>query len=233
MVIAPEVRSQIQVESVSPSYAMVNLEQLSTITKQVKVNYTSVLPAGYAYGPPSVVPVRAKVSAPESTIDDVSELAVVIGKPRIDQEGAPEGVNEDLEIVALDDSGKRVAGATVSPTYAHVSLSVNKVATMKSAPITPSTIGQPAPGFSVLDFETDPQILTVSGAEDVLRPVNVIMTAPIDVSGAHADIVTDVPLRIPAGVNASARVAKIRVVIGPSLSKSTAPAPVLEPKVQH
>jgi YbbR domain-containing protein len=63
----------------------------------------------------------------------------------------------------------------------------------------------------------EPALATISGPADVLDKTNVIMTAPVDVTGATADIVKSVDLQPPPGItiNSAHRVTlSIKIGVG-------------------
>jgi YbbR domain-containing protein len=60
--------------------------------------------------------------------------------------------------------------------------------------------GHPASGYSVTNIVVHPATVTVSGTQSAIKPVSVIYTVPINVSGDTHSVSSAVPLVFPSGV---------------------------------
>jgi YbbR domain-containing protein len=202
--VVPDYRDRITIDSKTPPTAMVNLEALDTVRRSVHVLFTHAAAPGYTYGPPVFSPITAKVIAPESEITDIHDLVVDVDSRMDDtQTSDAEPVNGHYEIVARDDAGRPIEGATVIPPDADVTIPIVRVASIKTAPVSPTIVGKPSPTAAVLGAVVYPPFVTLSGAADDLARIGVVMTAPIDVSGATSDIRRTTTLMTPPGVAVS------------------------------
>ncbi len=109
--------------------------------------------------------------------------------------------SDDFEpIKALDVRGNEVIGVDVEPQGAHVALKLVEAPASKSVFVSPGYVGQPQFPFRVVQVSVTPSFVTVRGRPEVLAGTAIIATDDVDVTGAVADLVRYVTLRIPPGI---------------------------------
>ena len=224
--VVPEYRDRIIIDSKSPGTAALTLEPLANVRRTVHLLFTHAAAPGYTYGPPVVKPVIANVIAPVSQITNIHDLIVDVDA-RIDESQASDAgpIDGRYQIFARDDAGRLVPGASVVPSEAHVVIPIIRVASVKSTPISPTIIGQPALPAIITGAVVDPPFVTLSGAADDLSKIGVVMTSPIDVSGATSDLRRSTTLITLPGVTAStSRSVTVTVHIGLPNSQNGAKA---------
>jgi YbbR domain-containing protein len=146
----------------------------------------------------------AKVIAPESEINDIHDLVVDVDESIDETKWATAGpIDGRYDIVPRDEQGRRIPGATVDPAEAHVTIPIIRVASSKTTPISPTIVGRPSATAAITGAVVNPPFVTLSGAADDLAKISVIMTSPIDVSGASGDIRRATTLITPAGITVS------------------------------
>lgn len=118
---------------------------------------------------------------------DVSDLSA--GEHEVDLAGIPaEGLPPSVERLA------------VSP--AAVRFELDKVAA-HSVRIRAVLVGEPAPGYSIGEAITDPQVIEVRGPRETVSSLREVLTRPIDVSGLDGDVERVIELDLPRGVDLS------------------------------
>ncbi len=224
--IIPELRNQIQIETKTPSTANVTLEQVGKSRHQLRVLFTRMPPPGYTYGVPVIVPANAEVSAATSVLDTVHELVVDVDADTTDAlSTTPTPIDGRYEISACDEADHKIAGVSILPVTAHVTIPLIKVASVKTVPIAPMVVGKPSAPNVLIGAATEPALATISGPADVLDRTNVIMTAPVDITGATADMSRSVQLVPPMGIVInSTRTVSVSIRI--SAPHSSKPVPV-------
>jgi YbbR domain-containing protein len=61
--------------------------------------------------------------------------------------------------------------------------------------------GKPATGYTVNAVAADPKLVTVQGAPITIAELSGYITVPVEITGANADVVERVPLKLPENVS--------------------------------
>ena len=201
---------QVRAVEVTPAKLTVRVEELRTASVPVQVTLVGSMPFGFRSGEPLVTPSKVEISGPSSAIERVSAAVVTVrldeARSTIDRSVKPEtrGVNGV------------VSGVRVEPQNVTVTLPVEQIAGSKAVSVVPVVQGQPAPGYWQSSIAVDPPSVQIVGDPSVLDGVAVLNTAPVDVSGAQAEIVRTVPINRPQGVTVVRDLAAtVRVAILP------------------
>ncbi|MDR3710283.1 MAG: CdaR family protein [Capsulimonadaceae bacterium] len=227
--VVPEYRDRIAIVGEQPSVAVVTLDKLESERRPVHVIFTHAAATGYAYGTPLASPATVKLVAPQSVLDAIKDVVVDLDE-RLDEghwaDTSP--IDRVVEIEARDGDGRRIAGVTAMPAEARVTVSIVRVASVKTVPISPAIIGRPASSAAVSGAVVDPSFAILSGPADILAKTNVVMTSPIDVTGAGSDLRRTATLEAPQGLTATtSRKVTVTVQIVPvSQTPPPPPAPV-------
>jgi YbbR domain-containing protein len=81
-----------------------------------------------------------------------------------------------------------------------VTIRVEQIAGSKTVSVVPQVRGQPAAGYWQGQISVEPPSVQIVAEPALLEQTTVINTAPVDVTGAEADVVRTVPLVRPTGV---------------------------------
>ncbi|MFN2188105.1 MAG: YbbR-like domain-containing protein, partial [Candidatus Promineifilaceae bacterium] len=92
-----------------------------------------------------------------------------------------------------------VVGLTVSPAEVSVIIPVEELAGFAEKPITVNWIGEPAPGYRLLNVSAEPSSAQVTGAPADLEDLR-IETEPVDISGLDESETIQVALDLPDGI---------------------------------
>lgn len=202
---------EIKIIEVVPAKISVRLEELRNVTVPVRVNQLGGVPFGFrVVGEPTVVPPSVQVSGPSSVLERVTEVDVPV---RLDE--AKSTVEVSLKPEPRGPSGV-VAGVRVEPQLVTVTLRVEQIAGSKAVSVVPQVRGQPAAGYWQGRIIVEPATVQIVAEPSLLEQVTVLNTAPVDISGAEADVVRSVPLQRQNGVSViGEQPATVRVVIQP------------------
>jgi YbbR domain-containing protein len=185
----------VKILEVIPSKVSVRVEELRTATVPVRVNQLGTPPTGYRVaGDPVVTPNTVQVSGPSSAVERVNEAAVTV---RLDE------VKSTVDLTQKPEPrgpGGVVTGVRLEPQLVLVTVRVEQIAGSKSVSVVPQVQGQPATGYWTGRISVEPPTVQIVGDPALLEQTPSINTAPVDVSGAEADVVRVVPLQRPDGI---------------------------------
>jgi len=195
-----------QVIDFSPARVAVRLDPLLVREVPVKVDLGAV-PPGLDVREPVVSQGTVTVSGPDSAARFV---ASAVARVRIDASGLD--VNETVGLLPVDASGEVVAGVDVQPGTVRVTVQIGSQLATRTLPVQATVTGTPAPSVEIASVEVQPSLVTVEGDADLLAGLISIPTRPVTITGATADVTTEVGLDLPSGV-AAIGVEQVRVTI--------------------
>ncbi|MDI3299625.1 MAG: CdaR family protein [Bacillota bacterium] len=181
--------------SILPDRVRVTLERREQRTLAVHVVAVGQPAREMAVTETAASPPQVTVEGPSSRIWRISTVEV-----RVDVAGARMGFRQTTVPVALDASGLEVHGVQFRPGRITVDVTVEQAPPTVSLPVRAVVTGVPAAGYAVAGATVDPAQVVVAGDPVVLAGLQVVETAPVDVTGARADLSQRVALRLPPGV---------------------------------
>jgi len=196
----------IQVIDFSPSRVTVRLDPVISREVPVRVDLGTV-PPGLDVRDPVVSEDPVTVSGPDSYARFV---VAAVARVRIDPSGLD--VNETVGLQPVDASGEVVDGVDVQPSAVRVTIQIGSQLATRTLPVNPVLTGTPDPAAQITSVDVQPALVTVEGEADALAGLVSIKTRPVAISGATADITTEVGLDLPKGV-AALGVEQVRVTI--------------------
>jgi YbbR domain-containing protein len=208
-----------QILSSSPVTGMIRLDRVARATLPVRLSLSGAPSLGFRTGAPSVSPLQASISGPQSAVQRVVSLDA-----QASVEGAKSAVQADARLVAHDANGETVSEAQITPEIVTVRVPLEQLSNYRDLPVTPKWRGQPAEGYAVTAITVEPQIVTVFGDSSVIQAAKgFIETQDVVISNAQADIDERVNLIVPPGLSlVSERPSvRVRVRIQPLLGSRT------------
>jgi YbbR domain-containing protein len=196
----------LQVIDYSPSRVAIRLDPLASAQVPVRVDKGTV-PPGLDVRDPVVSQSTVTVSGPESAVRLVT---AALARVRIDPSGLD--VNETVALQPVDAGGNIVDGVDVEPSSVRVTIQIGSSLATRTLPVNAVVTGAPDPSVQITSVTVEPALVTVEGNANALAGIAAIDTRPVTIAGATADIVTDVGLNLPKGVNAL-NVQQVRVTI--------------------
>jgi len=141
----------------------------------------------------------------------------------MDLEQLGQGAHQlDFDPLGVEGLPAGVEVVAVSPTSLRVALDE---LVRRRVQVVADQVGEPAPGFRVEQITLDPSVVEVRGPRAVLKDLEAVPIAPLDVSGMAADTIVDVQLQPPRAVELAEEVharASVRVV--PELEQRVFPS---------
>lgn len=183
-------------------------------------------PAGFVFHAAQITPRYATVEGPQEAVASVKQVVANVEAGR-----AVGTIDNDFSLVALDQQGAQVNGLTLTPTSAHVLIKMDRVPSSRTLFVDANVTGAPAYPYKVTGVDVSPQTVTVAGRPEVLSAVGSVLTEPINVSGATADVTRKVNCVTPPGlaVSGSKKVTVTVHIVSEPASIAT-PPPLAAPK---
>jgi YbbR domain-containing protein len=186
----PEVRSV----SPDPANTLAHLEEVRDQVVPVRANLQGQAASGYTVGAATVDPPRITVTGAASLVGRASEAVVDVNIDHVTV-----SVNGAFTPRIVDDRGNDLKDLNLraSPQSVTVQVPITQQTLYKEVGIRPNIQGQPAPGYALQPVEVNPPTTTLVGDSASLEAVNLVDTAPLDVSGISSTVVRNVALSPP------------------------------------
>ncbi len=213
----------IEVLSVFPETAQIQLEQIVTRDIPVILQVRGEVARGHTLGDARVEPDTIQVSGPANRVDQLAEGRVIFFV-----DNAREDIAELRRPTFYDAQGSvaSIVGLTLNPSEVEVIIPVDELAGFAEKPITVDWTGDPALGYRLLDVRVEPSSIQVTGAPTTLEELR-LQTDPIDITGLAETTTQQVALDLPEGVRlVDIQPIVVTVEIEPILTSSVVQRPV-------
>ena len=187
---------RIQVQSATPAFVSVRLEQVEPKVVPVVV-VPGTVPSGLEIKPPTQSFETATVRGAQSDIARVTEVRAAVP---IDSSGVD--IDRDFALTPVDELGEPVRGVDVEPSTVRVTMVVEKDRTTASVPIVPAIVGNLGAGFEVVRVSVSVPVVSLEGDAADLANITTAKTVPISIEGRTTDLDTTVAFDLPLGVTA-------------------------------
>lgn len=224
-VILPPGETGISVEA-QPEAVAVTLEAKEKRSVPITASEPGTPPAGYRFRPAKITPHSATIEGNREAVDSVRQVVV-----NVDGGNSVGTIDSDFPVIALDGDGAQVNGVTVTPTSAHVRIEMGKVPAAKTLIVSANLTGTLPYPYKITGIDISPQTVTVTGRPEILSQAYTVQTAPIDLSGATADVTRQVACTPPAGLAITGSGQVTVTVHIASLPVPAAPMPAPPPPV--
>jgi YbbR domain-containing protein len=205
-VVVTAVDPRIQVLDYEPRQISVQLD--AVITRSIPVHAVlGPIPSGLDVGEPMLSETSVQVTGAASIVNRVSEA-----QARVTVDASGIDINRVVDLEPVDSAGEPLSPVDLAPATVRVRLPIFTNRQTRSLPVRPTVAGTPAVGFEIASVTVDPLVVSVEGDVDSLAPLEFADTAPVTLTGASSDVVLDVPLELPDGVQAPG-IATVHVTI--------------------
>ncbi|HZD11161.1 MAG TPA: diadenylate cyclase CdaA, partial [Candidatus Binatia bacterium] len=191
----------VQIVSISP--AIVDLQLAKIITRSVEVRVDDgelqlPSPALELGGTPVVTPTQVVISGAAPLAESVEYARVPL--PEVDVTGT---IVRTEPVTLVGGEGVETGNLNVEPERVQVGLEVVRRANAREVGVQVLTTGVLPSGYRLVSIGVEPDRVTLLGSADQLDEVGTaIATLPVDISQIVEDFSIQVPLNLPAGVDA-------------------------------
>lgn len=220
------IQVQLDIENVTltsqfPETARVILERQTTREIPVLVSLRGSLARGHTSSDPIIEPATIQVSGPASRVEELADARVTV---LLDD--ARENIVVTRRPLFYDQQGNVVGtnNLSLSTSEVNVTVPITQLADFAEKPVVVNWIGEPAPGYRLLNVTNEPRSVLITGSPDTLNSLSTIQTEPIDITGATETISLQATLQLPDGISLD-EVESVLVVIEiePILTSSVVP----------
>jgi YbbR domain-containing protein len=180
-----------------PLTSSVTIQKLVQRTLPVSLKIDGSPALGFRQLQPAIVPNTVTITASRQVI---SQVVQVSGNLSVD--GSRTDVAQTVRILPRDANGNIVSNIFMEPGTVAVSVTLEQLSNYKDLAVKVEREGQPAQGYAVTGISSDPPIVTVFGARDVITALQgFIQTQPVSIAGRIADVSELVSLNVPPNVS--------------------------------
>jgi YbbR domain-containing protein len=188
----------VRLVSIDPETVTVTLEALATRTLPVTPEIIGVPATGFKLGLVSLSQSYITFSGPSSIVQQVSKILASIN---VDQANAD--INQAITLQAKDTNNNLVNGLTFNPTQVTISIPITQLGGYRNVAVKAMFNGQQSNDYRITNISVTPSVVTVFSSDPKLVDSlpGYIETMPIDLTGAHDDVVVQVQLNLPTGIS--------------------------------
>ncbi|MDN6730340.1 MAG: hypothetical protein L0L57_09265 [Alkalibacterium sp.] len=183
--------------SVMPSEIMLEIEEKRVKDYEVAVEFNkyAYLEEGYKSEAPILSSERVTVSGALSTMEEISDVMVVVMP---EGENITEDIEMSLNVLVLDKMGDPL-NVNISPQKIDVTIPVKGIE--KAVPIVLEEAGTPNENYEyTLEIaQGEPESVTITGESDIIEELNNFVVN-VDVSGVTETTIRSIPLDISEGI---------------------------------
>ncbi|NPV27327.1 MAG: hypothetical protein HPY81_07790 [Firmicutes bacterium] len=203
----------VTVLNVKPGRVKVKVDNRDEKQVPVQVNLLGSPASGFIALDPVLKPSQIVVKGGASVLQNIQRVYV-----NIDLRGTDHNLSENLPVKLLDKQGNVITDPSLSviPASVDVLIPVVKDLPAKTVPVKVDVQGTPAKGYQVGQVIAEPAMVKIMAQLASLKPIEYVLTEPIDLSQAKTSVAKEVPVRVPAGVNwVQPTTVQVVVQIGP------------------
>lgn len=195
--------------NVGPERVSVQLDVIKEKQVPVQVEFSGAPKAGYTRLSAVLKPDQVLVRGPQEFLEKVDQAYVVA-----DLAGSDKHFSHTLPLRLMDVDGNTISEKSlqVTPGGVEVFIPVVKKLPTRVVEVRPKVVGKTAAGYRVARVIYDPDVVTISGPEDILNQTGYLETEQINIDGAKKDVVKEVHLLGQKGISWSGK-NKIKVVV--------------------
>ncbi len=188
--------SGVRVVSISPQSIFLNIDERGQKPVPLKVNLSGKAKEGFTAFEPSLKTTHVTVSGPKEMINSVNSAEVDVNLDNAES-------NLSLKLIPRI---KGVAGIVdediieIRPELVDIFIPVIEDNPSKSVPVVVPVSGIPAYGYKVSRIVVEPEIVRISGANEVIENIREIRTTPVDISNHKDEILREVTLNVPENI---------------------------------
>lgn len=196
----------------NPKYIRVELEEIISKQKPIKVTIEGVPRKGYTLGELQYEPRIVWVEGAESLVNSVEAVEAVI---KLSEES--QNVSTLFPLRPVNARGEEIPNLKLQTSHVNVDLPVNQ---LKTVDIYPVVEASPAEGYEITSIVVEPGTVTIKGQQEILADINRINTEAVNLNNLSANIEQKVKLEFPEGaVEVDSLDAKILITVEPLIEK--------------
>jgi YbbR domain-containing protein len=187
---------RVRVLNKSPETVRISMERIVTRDIPIRAEIRGEVARGHRLGQESILPETIQVTGIASQVNQLAEARVTIFL---------DNSRQDIDLLRrptfydLQGNVAGTAGLTVNPSDVQVVIPIIQLAGFAEKPITVNWVGEPAPGYRLLNITVEPSSILITAPPDQLDALR-IETEPVDIRGLTRSETLQVALDLPEEV---------------------------------
>ncbi len=194
----------------TPAEFTLRVENFVLRTLPVSVHIVGKPVAGYEAKVEESVPDTVTVSGASGALDRIAAVTATVSV-----DGQQQSFQTVAPTEARDQDGNIVSEVNVAPANILVKVKLAGAEGRAELPLAVPIVGQPAVGYRVAGVTVTPARVALQAAPEAVQEQTEWSLPPLSVSDATQDVVTQVPIPVPAGGTVTPEVAEVHVRIVP------------------
>lgn len=198
----------VRVVSVSPQTVFLSIDEVAEKQVPLEVNVSGKAKEGFSSFEPNLKTSHVTISGPQEMIKEITSAQVDVNINEADSNLSlmliprisTMNPNIDEDII------------TIKPGIVDIYIPVIEDNPSKSVPVVVPVTGIPSYGYKVSRIVVEPEIIRISGANEVIEGIREVLTTPVDISNQSSEILREVTLNIPGNIK-SLYEGQLKVVI--------------------
>jgi len=204
---------------VKPNTMELYLDEMGSKTIALKYTTKNSVESGFGNFEPVVEPLQIQVTGPKLILEKISHGVVTI-----DLTGLKADFEGQLPIQLVGQDGVPILDSrvTLSQEKAKIKVAVTENMSSNSVPVRPALAGEIQENWMVSSVEVVPTTVRITGALDIIKNIEYLTTAPLDLTQMTQSFDGEVALIIPEGVGVlDGTQVRVKVTIEENLAKHT------------
>lgn len=187
-------QSYISVDSATANYISVKVEDYVTKQVPVKVASDATVPEGYQAESIELETDSVKVSGPESMLSDISTVLISIEKGEL-----VDTFSKNMPFVYMSEANEPIVSELLVSEPAEIKVTI-PVFMIKELPLEVEFTGKNSATDANTTYSVSPSKITVSGDPSILKGMDKITVASIDLTSFVADFSDEYAIVLPEGL---------------------------------
>jgi YbbR domain-containing protein len=183
----------IDIAGIDPQTVKVDLDYWGEKKVPVRLELQGSPASGFMAQTPVINPAEVSVRGPSKLISQIDSVLALLSI-----NGSSNTINQQVPVQIIKVKDEKIS---VQPSSVAVQVPIVATGAVKTVAVTVDVTGTPANNLVVNGTHIDPASIQITGRADLINSLTTVHTKTIDVSGANGQIIKDVALVLPKGVD--------------------------------
>jgi YbbR domain-containing protein len=183
----------IDIAGIDPQTVKVDLDYWGEKKVPVRLELQGSPASGFMAQTPVINPAEVSVRGPSKLISQIDSVQALLSI-----NGSSNTINQQVPVQIIKVKDEKIS---VQPSSVAVQVPIVATGAVKTVAVTVDVTGTPANNLVVNGTHIDPASIQITGRADLINSLTTVHTKTIDVSGANGQIIKDVALVLPKGVD--------------------------------
>lgn len=211
-----ELPSFLKVVEIYPSRINVYLDKISTIEKNVRIDFIGSLKTGLIIDEPDITPDKISITGPSKKIETIRDVSITIDLTAI---------SSDVTLTSIpkikDGLGNEISGLSFTPSILTINIKVKSIVSSKVVSVIPKFTGELSGNYGIKKVSISPSILTIFGKVEELSNIEYLLTEDIKITNLTESKIFTTRVVVPNNLELKEEnIVTIQVVVEKKISKT-------------